>query len=114
MRDIKFRAWDKVNKRWIKQFNIDLLNINIFSLPNIEINQYTGLKDKNEKEIYEGDILSSAFSKRIVIFDENTCSFMLKDIRLRNELFLLTKEKSKNLEIISNIYENGNLIGDEE
>jgi hypothetical protein fuD12_02509 len=113
MRDIKFRAWDKVNKRWIKQFNIDLLNINIFSLPNIEINQYTGLKDKNEKEIYEGDILSSAFSKRIVIFDENTCSFMLKDIDLRNELFSLTKEKSKNLEIIGNIYENKDLIGDE-
>lgn len=54
MREIKFRAWDKVNKRWIKQFNIDLLSINVSKLPNIELMQYTGLKDANEKEIYEG------------------------------------------------------------
>ena len=114
MRDIKFRAWDKVNKRWIKQFNIDLLSINVSELPNIELMQCTGFKDINKKEIYEGDILTSAFSKRIVIFNENTCSFMLKDIELRNELFSLTNEKCKNLEIIGNIYENKELIGEKE
>ena len=112
MRDIKFRAWDKVNKRWIKQFNIDLLSINVSELPNIELMQCTGFKDINKKEIYEGDILTSAFSKRIVIFNENTCSFMLKDIELRNELFSLTNEKCKNLEIIGNIYENKELVGE--
>ena len=43
---------------------------------------------------------------------KNTCSFMLKDIELRNELFSLTNEKCKNLEIIGNIYENKELVGE--
>ena len=110
MRDIKFRAWDKINKRWIKHFNIDLLDIP--QMQNVELMQYNGLKDWNGVEIYECDILTSAFSKRIIIFNENNCSFMLKDIELRNELFSLTNEKCKNLEIIGNIYENKELIGE--
>ena len=139
MREIKFRAWDNFNNRMIQNDRIlkicfvksnHIPSLVVYSNRNIEnhteirendkqycsefeLMQYTGLKDKNGKEIYEGDILTSAFSKRIVIFDENTCSFMLKDIDLRNELFSLTKEKSKNLEIIGNIYENKDLIGDE-
>ena len=139
MRDIKFRAWDSFNNRMIQNDRIlkicfvrsdHIPSLVVYSNRNIEnhteirenykqycnefeLMQYTGLKDKNGKDIYEGDILTSAFSKRIVIFDENTCSFMLKDIDLRNELFSLTKEKSKNLEIIGNIYENKDLIGDE-
>ena len=140
MREIKFRAWDNFNNRMIQNDRIlkicfiksnHIPSLVVYSNRNIEnhteirendkqycnefeLMQYTGIKDTNKKEIYEGDILTSAFSKRIVIFDENTCSFMLKDVDLRNELFSLTKEKSKNLEIIGNIYENENLIGDEE
>ena len=140
MRDIKFRAWDSFNNRMIQNDRIlkicfvrsdHIPSLVVYSNRNIEnhteirendkqycnefeLMQYTGLKDKNGKDIYEGDILTSAFSKRIVIFDENTCSFMLKDIDLRNELFSLTKEKSKNLEIIGNIYENKELIGEKE
>lgn len=140
MREIKFRAWDNFNNRMIQNDRIlkicfvrsnHIPSLVVYSNRNIEnhteireddkqycnefeLMQYTGIKDTNKKEIYEGDILTSAFSKRIVIFDENTCSFMLKDVDLRNGLFLLTKEKSKNLEIIGNIYENENLIGDEE
>ena len=108
MREIKFRAWDRILKKMTYGVSMKLREheyINILDMFTIlnqryDFMQYTGLKDKNGKEIYERDILTSAFSKRIVIFDENTCSFMLKDIGLRNELFSLTNEKCKNLEII--------------
>ena len=72
MKEIKFRAWDKINQRMIcdcTQFSIEggkvyqMLfwgNIKVNSLSaEFEIMQYTGLKDKNKDltDIYEGDIL---------------------------------------------------------
>jgi len=59
MREIKFRFWDKHNEKFIY---CDLFDINkgVLSSVNEEDHipqQYTGLKDKNEVEIYEGDIL---------------------------------------------------------
>lgn len=60
MREIKFRAWDNERKQIINYISSispithNLLNI---SINNHMLMQYTGLKDKNGKEIYEGDII---------------------------------------------------------
>ncbi len=63
MREIKFRAWDKDSKEMIPLFNIDFEH-NIMnkgslwkSLYSVELLQYIWLKDKNGKEIYEGDLV---------------------------------------------------------
>ena len=57
-RIFKFRVWDSIEKRiieWIQVNNTPLL-IDAFSNKNAVAMQFTGLLDKNNKEIYEGDI----------------------------------------------------------
>lgn len=120
MREIKFRVWDKINKKWIKHFNIDLLNINIFSLPNIEINQYTGLKDKNGKEIYEGDIIIDKVGpkiKMVVKWDEEISGFRSFG-QYNGENYIgyvghFNKAGKNTCEVIGNIYENKELLRNE-
>jgi hypothetical protein len=70
--------------------------------------QFTGLLDKNGKEIYEGDIFEGSFSSVYKVkWDDETCSWYVHDVT-RGLGFPL--RKIENLEIIGNIYENPELI----
>jgi hypothetical protein len=76
MREIKFKVWDKEFKRFViysPHISIDI-NGNVYNLQNGEGNdnyellQYTGLKDKKGKEIYESDIIFGRRGIETVIF----------------------------------------------
>ena len=74
--------------------------------------QYTGLKDKNKKRIYEGDILRvEKIDLAQIIYDEDRMAWGIKPI---NDFYfdspLLADNTSLELEVIGNIYENADLL----
>src|SRR3990167_6226431 len=99
MRDIRFRAWDEQDKEMIQSFLPDWGNIN---QERYLLLQFTGLKDKNGKEIYEGDIIKMVFDDMLfqVIFDDVSHSFCIKSKKKKYKF-----GRTDNLEIIGNIYE---------
>jgi uncharacterized phage protein (TIGR01671 family) len=104
-REIKFRAWDKsCNKmRGISGLQ-DCFSLRSDGVCNEDyiLLQYTGLKDKNGKEIYEGDILKSKSGNLF------TCVFYGAGFKLsqNNGKKVWSSNNTSTLEFIGNIYEN--------
>lgn len=118
MREIKFRAWDKLNK---EMFNVESINfqerrvyrdtVSYREFNDIELMQYTGLKDKNNKEIYEGDILFESFGERYyrVIFENGSFRAEFKG-DFEEYSFDLIDVVAQSYEVVGNIYENPELM----
>ena len=121
MREIKFRAWDKKNKKWLqadqiseyyavysfvdskdKEWGFEMLG------QDIELMQFTGLKDKNGKESFESDLVKREGEIGVIIWDKIEARFRIiiensyptRNYPLDSSLF----------EVIGNIYENPNLL----
>lgn len=109
MREIKFKAWDKEFKQFSDMaLNYKIADINYYT--DYEWVQYTGLKDKNGKEIYEGDILEfsgNVVALGIVKYNENFATFQACN---GNSGWLFGNESGTNIEILGNIYENPELV----
>ena len=123
MREIKFRAWHKEEKIIGEVFGINILHKEIFfsngdvdcygfsDFKYIELMQYTGLKDKNNKEIYEGDIITLHNSKYKVIFNIEGARFVLRNDEFELEITFINHNNER-MEIVGNIYENPELLGE--
>lgn len=119
-RPIKFRAWDGVTKKMYYNaedgVTIDESTFSFGELArggqdSIALMQFTGLLDKNGKEIYEGDVLRCAYTPDsgvtgVAVF-ETSHGYGIRDNKNAWQGQLGAKSS---MEIIGNIYENPSLI----
>ncbi|HBJ1650894.1 TPA: hypothetical protein LA460_000113 [Clostridium botulinum] len=117
-REIKFRAFNLMRNKMIYNIQDEFeehitLGMDCFGNylkdDDFTVMQYTGIKDKNGKEIYEGDILKLSNSRYKVIYQD--CSFQLSRIN-GYDLDLITMYAINKSEVIGNIYENKELLKD--
>ena len=119
MREIKFRVWDNIRNDYVRKpsdvrLNCDTGELHGFmsngNVEQWEAEQYTGLKDKNDVEIYEGDILefepeewgSNSNNRWTVEWDNKTGSWSFGDG--------VTSDLKSYVKIIGNIHQNPGLL----
>jgi len=121
MREIKFRAWDTELKEWIKEEDFAITQDGKILIDvagreytvsadknRIKIVQFTGLLDKNGKEIYEGDIIEINHNPEEVDKGSVSYSGSCFQVDFQGESEIL--EYLRPVEIIGNIYQNKNLL----
>ena len=122
MTTLKFRAWDKKNKKMFTVMMIDFGQSYVMvKEPNglwserdfdeVELMQFTGLFDKNGREIFESDIVKVLNSLYTVFYDSEKGSFRLKphDKRWHTD-YMSNFSHGGNFEVIGNMYENPELL----
>ena len=134
MREIKFRAWDIFSKRWVTHdewLNIIPCKATMIGLPSIFemgsddyiMEQFTGLKDKNGKEIYEGDVVKTQYEDLMGIIREVTGVVEIRPLQVILDfpndgitvpMKAFDNDDSDDFKVIGNIHENPELLEGED
>ena len=141
-REIKFRAWDEENKKFIRSSHCIEFDgsVHMYKMgcvialgDKVELNQWTGLHDKNGKEIYEGDIMkvldrdwsdAEKDTKILIVYYRNDRYILINKAGIEEseksepniyskewyEVSLFREYGRDKFEIIGNIYEKPELI----
>ena len=131
MREIKFRAWDNENKQMldVQELNFEdcfygggmqirtTMYNDYFDYREMPLMQYTGLKDKNGQEIYEGDIVFIKGETELldvkgkVEYSDTFAQFIITNTgNIVNEAEPLGDYEEEDIEKIGNVYDNPELL----
>ena len=127
MRTIKFRSKRIDNSKWVYgtpfwnmdelekafmitscQFGSELIGLDGVEIDYKTIGQFTGLTDKNSKEIYEGDVLTDFYGDSVVDYRDG--SFVIHDTNDKNAYSLFPEFLVGTERILGNIHDNPELM----